>query len=38
MPGGKSNGKRIPVSSHKHKDKRTNAPTREPWGVPKDEE
>ena len=38
MPPKKSNGKRVPVSSLKHKDKRTNIPTRELQNFVKDEE
>ena len=38
MPSKKSNGKRVPVSSLKHKDKRTNIPTRELQNFVKDEE
>ncbi|MCX6841961.1 MAG: site-specific DNA-methyltransferase [candidate division WOR-3 bacterium] len=38
MAKGKSNGKRVPVSSLKHKDKRTNIPTRELQNFVKDEE
>jgi adenine-specific DNA-methyltransferase len=34
----KPNGKRVPVSSLKHKDKRTNIPTRELQNFVKDEE
>jgi len=38
MPPKKSNGKRVPVSSLKHKDKRTNIPTRELQNFVKDDE
>ncbi len=38
MPPKKPNGKRVPVSSLKHKDKRTNIPTRELQNFVKDEE
>ena len=38
MPPKKPNDKRVPVSSLKHKDKRTNIPTRELQNFVKDEE
>lgn len=38
MPPKKPNGKQVPVSSLKHKDKRTNIPTRELQDSVKDEE
>jgi adenine-specific DNA-methyltransferase len=38
MAKDKPNGKRVPVSSLKHKDKRTNIPTRELQNFVKDEE
>ncbi len=38
MPRNKSNGKQVPVTSLKHKDKRTNIPTRELQNFVKDEE
>jgi len=38
MPPRKSNSKRVPVSSHKHKDKRVNIPTRELRGFVEQDE